>query len=411
MINILQLSDSFTFWWTQKVKQILSKYLNKTKYNIYVWAYFTWWERKEIIESFWIETAIFYWEYSNLKIFIKEKWIKIIHFHRSNNFVLELYPLIKKDFPFIKILETNAFWQISKSDVENLVDYRIFVSFFCANRFIKNNNLDPKKFLTNNTVIYNPIDLTERLDINYSDIIDFKKKYWIKDDEIILWRLWRKDNYKFSNLCIDFLPYLVKHNIKFKYLIMWLTESKKKYIKNNGLSNYIIELDNSSNNKDLAIFYSTIDILCHTSLIGESFWYVYIEAMIYWKPILTNTTPNKDNAQIEIIKNWINWYIASNPKDFYNNFLILYNNKNIFNSIKAKNKLEYLKYDINNQLSFYESIYDSLYLNNKVINNINFSDLDKFNIEYFKDLKNIKNNFLYNLFTLKERFLVKLNNK
>lgn len=411
MINILQLSDSFTFWWTQKVKQILSKYLNKYKYKVYAWWYFSWWERKNIIESLWVETIVFYWDYFNLKKFIIKNNINIIHFHRSNNFVLELYPLIKKDFPNIKILETNAFWKITKSKIEKLVDYRIFVSFFCANRFIKSNNLSNDIFLLNNTIIYNPIDIDEKVNITTDEIKKFKISLWIKDNEIVLWRLWRKDNYKFSNLCINFLPYLVRNNIKFKYLIMGLTESKRNYIKSKWLSDYIIEIDNTSNIKDLAIFYNTIDILCHTSLIGESFWYIYVEAMMYWKPILTNSTPDKDNAQIELVKNWINWYIWSNPKDFYKNFLKLNSDKDALNLMKIKNKLEYIKFDINNQLNFYECIYDSLFLNNEIENHIKSIDLERFKIEYLESLKHIKKDFLYDLLTYKERLLVKINNK
>lgn len=63
-------------------------------------------------------------------------------------------------------------------------------------------------------------------------------------------------------------------------------------------------------------FYDQIDVLAHTSAIGESFGYVIAEALASGVPVVSMNTPMRDNAQIELIDNGKNGFIAGSQDGY-----------------------------------------------------------------------------------------------
>jgi hypothetical protein len=60
-------------------------------------------------------------------------------------------------------------------------------------------------------------------------------------------------------------------------------------------------------------FYATIDVLAHTSAIGESYGYVIAEAMANGVPPVVDSTPMRDNAQVELVHHGETGYVANSP--------------------------------------------------------------------------------------------------
>lgn len=141
---------------------------------------------------------------------------------------------------------------------------------------------------------------------------------------------------------------------------MWLPDEKLEKIKKLWLEKYFIITQPSTDLKKLNLFYQSIDLLVHTSFIGESFWNIYAEAMANGKAIITNSTPYKDNAQVEIVQNNINWLIWVYPEDFADKVYNLLTNKNKLNLFE-KNNLEYAKtFDAKIRIKYYQKLYTDL---------------------------------------------------
>jgi len=63
----------------------------------------------------------------------------------------------------------------------------------------------------------------------------------------------------------------------------------------------IRELPMTSSDAELALFYSSLDCFLHAARQGESFGYVLAEAMMCGCPVVTASTPTKDNSQAEVV--------------------------------------------------------------------------------------------------------------
>jgi len=64
---------------------------------------------------------------------------------------------------------------------------------------------------------------------------------------------------------------------------------------------------------ELRLTLSALDVVLHTSLIGESFGYGIAEPMNLGKPVLTHSVPWFDQAQIELVRHGECGFVASTP--------------------------------------------------------------------------------------------------
>lgn len=66
----------------------------------------------------------------------------------------------------------------------------------------------------------------------------------------------------------------------------------------------------------LAAFYASADVVVSASAVGESFGVAIAEAMALGIPVVTTSTPEVDNAQVEIVDPGVTGYVASHPETF-----------------------------------------------------------------------------------------------
>lgn len=337
-MNILHLSLDLGLGGTEKSMQIFSKYLKKRGHKIIVVGFENSGPRHSFFSNNNIKVYILKGNLSKLKRLIKREQIDIVHIHRSNNAVLKIIKFLKENTS-VKIVETNQFGKISSSCVESYVDMRLFVSQFCAMRYLNKNHLPIDAFFIKNFVLYNPLDFDEVYSFTPKEIAQYKNKIGVGSNDFIIGKYGRKDRFKSGDICIDMLPYLVKRLPNIKYLYIGLTDDLKEKAIRLGVYNHIFELPSINNPKELSLFLSSIDVLAHSSLIGESFGLVYSESMAHKKPIVTNSTPYADNAQLELIQTYKNGIIANTPQLFSNAIYNLANNKRLYAKISHNNYL------------------------------------------------------------------------
>jgi hypothetical protein len=75
-------------------------------------------------------------------------------------------------------------------------------------------------------------------------------------------------------------------------------------------------LEASSDPRRLASFYRAADVFASASSIGESFGLAIAEAMALGVPVVTSSTPWTDNAQVEVLDNGVNGWLANHPRVF-----------------------------------------------------------------------------------------------
>lgn len=348
-INILEICNQFWIGGTEKTIQIFCKYLDKTKYNIFACWIFKWWMREKLIKENVVELLIANWNIKKIKEFIIKNQINIVHWHSitSNPWIefqksIDLLNFCKENN--IKIIETSPF-SIFNEKIDSLLDLKLFVSKTSLIKFFY--KFWNKIFIKDKySYLYNPLD-TEELEkyrLNNEEKLELKEKYWIKKSDFVIWKVWRASLWKWDDTIIKIVPKLIKTIPTLKIIIRAIPEIKKVKIKKMWIEKYFIFLPESVIEKDITETYQLMDIMLHTSRIGESFGISLIEWMFFWLPIITKSTDftkytifDRDNSQIEIINDWENWYIENSINWVINKVIKLYKNKDLLENISKTN--------------------------------------------------------------------------
>ncbi len=327
-INVLQVCNRLGIGGTEKALQIFTENLDKSIFDVYVCGVMQGGEREKLLREKGFEVYIIDKDQQKLIKLMKEKNIQIVHIHRAGHeepFVI----MAAKKAKVPVIIETNVFGLVDNSQSGILLDHHLFISKMCALRYQKWTRISNEEFFKTCKVLYNPVNLDdfEKNKISDTEIQKLKESLGINQDEPIIGRIGRPDIGKWGDICLDMMRYLIKKVPNVKYIVVGAPESTKDGFQKHEISKNLVFLKPLSPDEVIK-FYNLVDVLAHSSKIGESFGYTIAEAMAAQKPVIVNSTPLSDNAQVELIDNGITGFVANSPKDYAEVIGYLLKNKN-----------------------------------------------------------------------------------
>lgn len=423
MINILEICSNFGIWWTERNLQNIIKFINKDFFDVYSCALFNGWWREDFIKERSRDCLIAHWNFNKIKSFIINNHIEIVHWHfipgKENSKYKEIIDFLKRlKQHSIKIIETSPFSGYNK-EIEKYVDLKLFVSKTSRLKFMYENK-QPK--ITRYWYVYNGIDIDwlKELKITIEECNNYRETIWIAKEDFVIWKISRADIIKRDDTIIDIIPSLITDIPNLKIVVRSIPEQKLKQIKRLWLEEYIISLPETNEEVEIMKTIQIMDIMLHTSRIGESFWISLVEGMFFEKPIITNSTDRmnnkriyyRDNSQAEIL--WeINKHMILNDKEEIKNKIIsLKENKEKFWEISLKNKEQSLLFDMKKIIKKWELIfmdYENKFFNIEQLNYVN--ELNKYrwaetNIK-INMIRKLKENWAFLLDMICEKNLTK----
>ncbi|VVB72867.1 D-inositol-3-phosphate glycosyltransferase [uncultured archaeon] len=415
-INVLQVCNQLGRGGTEKAMQIFCENLDKTLFNVYVCGIKLGGERGKALldEGYEVYTAV---DRQELISLIINKKIDIVHIHRAGS--EEPFAVTcARDGGARVIIETNVFGLVDESESGRLFDHHLFVSKMCALRYLRIKGLTWDDFFKTSKVLYNPVSLAPQPP--RETLRDFKLSLGIDASDPIIGRIGRPDMSKWGDICLKMMPFLVRMQPDIKYVIVGAPEMIKRTVDASDLRDNFIFLDDLSE-EDLNMFYCVMDILVHSSRMGESFGYTIAEAMANGRPVVVNSTPLADNAQIELVDNCRTGLVANSPQDYAEAIGYLINNKNTSTKFGQNGYAKMLReYEARRTTRILEKIYIKLLqskgakLDREVVNKYDaislspsLDELVSFNKDYKKRLTDVygKSGIFYKLELLGERYL------
>ena len=300
IVNILFFHPSgLSFGGTEKFLQILAKYIDKKKYNIfYMYS-------NKIKDS------------DGRKYYLENQNIKFIPF--SYNSKHPYYPFILEgmrpdfstvlrdqnidliitagsgysEFPFnivskLPIIMLNTFG--SPSAKKNIIKH-ICISKEVANKI---SNVVPDKKIE---IMYIP---SEKPSPENSLVRDILTKFNIKPKDTVFGRIGRASDEIFDPIGIRAFKKVVAHHPDSHYIIMSAPPILQKIVKEENIPN-VHFLESSYHEKDVWAFHGAIDVLAHFRNDGESCGLNIIESMLSGNPIITHKS-HIWNAHLEYLK-------------------------------------------------------------------------------------------------------------
>lgn len=349
--------SALSFGGTEKNLQMIAKYLDKDKYNVYLLhGTKTDKDRSDYLKDSGVNIIKF--DYSR----VGKNWPFIIYDMSPgieeiiNKYNIDLiitaspghtmFPIINiKKIPII-LLNIFGSFNTQKNIIRNISISEEVAKL--ANR-VNNNNRSIIQYIPSER----PLDEKEKAK-------NIRNRFNIKETDLVFGRIGRPDDAIFDPIAIKAFEIAVKEKPDLHYIIMSPANLAKKLVKDNKIPN-VYFLEPSYEEKDIWAFHQAIDILAHFRNDGESCGLNIIESMLVGNPILTHKS-HIWNAHLEYLDDSFSLVSEKDDyKKYAENMLTMYENhkngdlKSMGQKAKAKAEKLFL---IENVIDKYEKIID-----------------------------------------------------
>ena len=213
----------------------------------------------------------------------------------------------------IPVVQTNIFGQLDNPKENAWTDFRLFVSWTSCVQAARRSfySLNEHFFRRTSVAVY-PLDADERP--SALQVESFRRDHGIQREEILFGRLSRPEPNKWTDLAIQAFRIAAKKDARLKLLLREPPPAVRYGLEHAADRERFVVLRATSDAAELARTMASLDAVLHTSLVGESFGYGIAEPMNFGKPVIANSTPWQDQAQIELLRHGECGFIASTPQ-------------------------------------------------------------------------------------------------
>ncbi|HEX5309213.1 MAG TPA: glycosyltransferase family 4 protein [Solirubrobacteraceae bacterium] len=238
----------------------------------------------------------------------------LVHVHRAG-LPEPVVPLACRGAGVGALVETNVFGWVDTSPDERQFDAHLLVSKMCAMRYRQRAGLDFGEFHQRQRTLYNPVDIE-----GLRAVVPAREQacalLGLDASRPTVVRVGRQDDRKWGDILVAMVPRLLKLVPEAQIVLVGTTAHRRTQLRRAGVLDRVVCLSPSSDPHRLAAFYAAADVFASASSIGESFGLAIAEAMALGAPVVTSSTPWADNAQVEVVDNGVNGWVANHPKAF-----------------------------------------------------------------------------------------------
>lgn len=240
------------------------------------------------------------------------------HPHRGDVLGKALALLAKK----IPVLQTNIFGQSLNRKEDAWTDFHLYISWTsCVQAARRDFRQLDANFFRNASVAVYPLDPVESPPESTIDL--FREKHGVRKDEVLFGRLSRPEPNKWTDLALQAFRRAARKNKDIKLLLREPPAAVAQALRAAADRDRFIILPATSDQAELQLTMASLDAVLHTSVIGESFGYGIAEPMNLGKPVIANSTPWGDQAQLELVQHGKCGFIASTVRSMARSILSL----------------------------------------------------------------------------------------
>jgi len=312
-VRIIEAGNELGLGGTEYTIQLFSKYLNPDLFTVQVVGLHKGGERAELIRQLGITVHLLEGDYTRLGQLLDET--DVIHWHGDGTMHPSLVATLTAHRPKM-IIQTNIFGSYDHSPFYNLIDYDLYVSQMILIRRMWYDRDLGINFNAKRKVLPNPVDIQQiRKQLPSAAEIDaFKIKHQLRD-AFIVGRVGRADDAKFDLITLDAFALFSAQHPQARFLLVGATTRMLRHARALGIYHKVIVCENTPDLHQLLIYYQSISIFLAASAMGESFGMVMAEAMAAGTPVITISTEDRDNAQVEVVDNLVTGLVVAPRAD------------------------------------------------------------------------------------------------
>ena len=242
--------------------------------------------------------------------------VDVIHAHapgfpHAGDVLGEALKLVKKKIP---VVQTNIFGKLENPREDAWTNFRLFISWTscvqAARRSGRKLDLDFFRYQSVASYPVSPLSETEEARLRV-DAVTFRESMGVLPDHVLFGRFSRPEPNKWTPIIITAFLDAHRKNPNLRLLLREPPAQVASDLRSANLvaidqasvgSCPILILPATPDAHELAVSQMACDVILHTSSIGESFGYGIAEPMNLGKPVITNSVPWHDQAQIELVR-------------------------------------------------------------------------------------------------------------
>jgi glycosyltransferase involved in cell wall biosynthesis len=307
-IRIVEAGNTLGLGGTELVIENFCRHLDKSRFEVTVAGFYESGVRGDILRNL------------GFRVVCAEKnpetWSRILadcdvlHWHGPGLLESAVFEPVRQHKPPL-VIQRNVFGLADDSPYYDLVDVDIYVSQMILLRRVRQDGIQGQKHPHKRYVLYNPVDVTRmQAEMPSAAEVDQCRRELGVNGLLTLGRVGRPADEKFHPVAIRMMPALVKKNPRIKFLVVGFTDRMQHLAKRLGVQDFFVWIEPTPDLKTLLTYYHCMDVYVGTSAIGESFGLSLTEAMACGVPIVAISTPEQDNAQIELVDNGVNGLVV-----------------------------------------------------------------------------------------------------
>lgn len=242
---------------------------------------------------------------------------EVVHFHRRGwESSRETYILKKLRKKNCCILEQNVFGEADYSSASLMIDVHLLLSDWCMWRWRR--LLGVRSASTVGVIVPNPVNSEDFKRAEIGEIEEYRRRCGIGNTAYVCGRVGQPYYGKWHPQLLISFTTLLKAEPNAYLIVIGMPGELKKNLEAlpADVKEHIIELPLTESDKELSIFYSSLDCFAHAAIQGESFGLVLAEAMMCGCPVVTLSRPHRDNSQAEVVGHMKGGLVAGSEKDF-----------------------------------------------------------------------------------------------
>jgi glycosyltransferase involved in cell wall biosynthesis len=261
----------------------------------------------------------------------------IIHAHapgfpHQGDILGEALKVLGKKIP---VIQTNIFGKLENPAEDTWTDFRLFISWTSCVQAARRagRKLDLDFFRRQSVAVYpmeDPFKEMLKPEMLKAESEEFRTALGISPEHVLYGRFSRPEPNKWTPLVLDAFLAAYRENPNIRLLLREPPPAVAHHLTSSGHATWfpspneelgtknqeptkssVILMSATPDPEELKISQMACDVVLHTSSIGESFGYGIAEPMALGKPVITNSVPWHDQAQIELVRHQECGLIAS----------------------------------------------------------------------------------------------------
>ena len=201
----------------------------------------------------------------------------------------------------VGIIETNVFGRVDYSADSSNIDVHFLLSKWCLwkwRQWSGSLGTAPLGIVLPNLVMH-----AEFSRISHAERVEFRRRWNIPPDALLFGRVGSPLSGKWSQATLDAFAIYGRSNPNAWLLLVGIPVDLRSSVAAmpEALQRRTVLIDFLHGDAALREAYGSMDVFLHTARIGESFGMVLAESLSCGTPVITLSTPAKDNSQLEVV--------------------------------------------------------------------------------------------------------------